>query len=197
TRDGGATWTNVAPNIAGAPAFSWVSSVEASSADAGTAWVAVDQHRMDDFASYAFVTRDFGETWTPVGHGLRGYVHVVREDPRQPGLLYAGTELGVFTSFDSGRSWTDLRLGLPHLAVRDLKVHPRDNDLVIATHARGFYVLDDVTPLQRLAEARARPVELFPPLPPVRPRAAAGVPAAAPAGVGRGYGRSPGITGYA
>ena len=168
TRDGGTTWTNVAPNIAGAPAFSWFASVQASDADPGRAWVAIDQHRMDDFASYAFVTNDYGRTWRRISNGLRGYVHIVLEDPRQPDLVYAGTELGVFASFDRGATWTDLRLGLPPLAVVDMKVHPRDNDLVIATHARGFYILDDVTPLQQLAQAANREVALFPPAPAVR-----------------------------
>jgi hypothetical protein len=89
---------------------------------------------------------------------------MVMEDPKQPSLLYAGTELGIFASFDRGASWTDLRLGLPPLAVVDMKVHPRDNDLVIATHARGFYILDDVTPLQRLSAARKQQVALFKPI---------------------------------
>lgn len=151
TRDGGKTWTNVAPRIADAPKFSWVSSISASAADAGTAYLTIDQHRLNDFAPYVFATTDYGQTWRKITIGLSGYAHVVKEDPKSPNLLYAGTELGVFASLDRGASWTDLRLGLPHLATVDLVVHPRDNDLVIATHARGFYVLDDVTPLQELA----------------------------------------------
>lgn len=151
TRDGGAHWTNVAPNIAGAPRFSWVSSISASNVAAGTAYVSIDQHRLNDFASYVFVTTDYGSTWRNLSTGLHGYAHVVLEDPREPALIYAGTELGIFASFNRGSTWTDLRLGLPHLAVVDIKVHPRDNDLVIATHARGFYILDDATPLQELA----------------------------------------------
>jgi photosystem II stability/assembly factor-like uncharacterized protein len=166
TRDGGKTWTNVAPNITGAPKFSWVSSISASAADPGTAYLTVDQHRLDDFAPYVFATTDFGRTWRRITTGLRGYAHVVLEDPKQPNLLYVGTELGVFASFDRGSTWNDLRLGLPPLAVVDMKVHPRDNDLVIATHARGFYVLDDVTPLQQFA-ASTSPV-LFKPMPTVR-----------------------------
>ncbi|HXH05949.1 MAG TPA: hypothetical protein VNI83_05090, partial [Vicinamibacterales bacterium] len=180
TRDGGRSWTNVAPNIAGAPRFAWVASIQASHAEAGTAYVAIDQHRLDDFAPYAFMTTDFGRTWRRIADGLRGYVHIVMEDPKVPTLLYAGTELGVFVSFDRGATWTDLRLGLPPLAVVDMKVHPRDNDLVIATHARGFYILDDATPLQELARlvAAAGPggrlpeAVLFPP-----PRATRYVPA--------------------
>lgn len=168
TRDGGKTWSNVAPNIAGAPRFSWVASIQASHADAGTAYLAIDQHRMDDFAPHAFMTSDHGRTWRNISAGLRGYVHIVMEDPKQPNLLYAGTELGIFASLDRGASWTDLRLGLPPLAVVDMKVHPRDNDLVIATHARGFYILDDVTPLQRLVEVRGRKAALFQPMPATR-----------------------------
>lgn len=168
TRDGGRRWTNVAPNIAGAPAFSWVSSVSASHADAGTAYITIDQHRLNDFAPYVFLTTDYGQTWRRISDGLRGYAHVVLEDPREPSLLYVGTELGIWASFDRGASWTDLRLGLPPLAVVDMKVHPRDNDLVIATHARGFYILDDASPLQQLARVRERPFALFDPMPPVR-----------------------------
>jgi photosystem II stability/assembly factor-like uncharacterized protein len=170
TRDGGKTWTNVAPNITGAPKYSWVSSISASKSSAGTAYISIDQHRLDDFAAYVFVTSDFGQTWRPIAKGLTGYIHVVKEDPKEPNLIYAGSELGMYASLDRGATWTDLRLGLPHLAVVDLVVHPRDNDLVIATHARGFYILDDVTPLQQVAAGRATgsgPV-LFPPMPAVR-----------------------------
>ena len=168
TRDGGKTWTNVSANIADLPRFAWVSSVAASGHRAGTAYLAVDQHRLDDFAPYAFMTTDFGKTWKKISSGLRGYVHIVKEDPKEATLLYAGTELGIFASFDGGEAWTDLRLGQPPLPVPDLVVHPRDNDLVIATHARGFYILDDVTPLQQLARAMREEAALFPPMVPVR-----------------------------
>jgi len=168
TRDGGAMWTNVAPYIAGAPAHAWFSRVTAWRREAGTAYVSIDNHRLDDFAPYAFVTHDYGRTWANIATGLRGYVHLVLEDPRQPQLLYAGTELGLFASFDGGARWTDLRLGLPPLPVYDIVVHPRDNDLVIATHARGFYILDDATPLQQLAGAMTGAVTLFPPVPATR-----------------------------
>jgi len=163
TRDGGGAWTNVAKNVKGLPAGAWVSTVNASPHDAGTAYVSVDQHRMDDFSPYAYKTTDYGKTWETISQGLKGYVHIVMEDPREPNLLYAGTELGVFVSFDRGGSWTDLRLGLPRLSVMDIKVHPRDNDLVIATHARGIYILDDVTPLQELARM-IKGIALFKPL---------------------------------
>jgi photosystem II stability/assembly factor-like uncharacterized protein len=170
TRDGGKTWKNVAPNIKEAPAFSWVSSISASKSNAATAYISIDQHRLDDFAPYVFVTNDYGTTWRRISDGLAGYIHVVKEDPKEPNLIYAGSELGMFASLDRGARWTDLRLGLPHLAVVDLVVHPRDNDLVIATHARGFYILDDVTPLQQMAASGfsvTRPI-LFPPMPAVR-----------------------------
>lgn len=163
TRDGGNTWTNVAPRIVGAPTPAYVSAIQASHVDPGTAYVAIDQHRLDDFAPYAFATTDYGRTWRPISEGLRGYVHIVVEDPKSPNLLYAGTELGVFASFDRGQNWTDLRLGLPRMSVMDIKVHPRDDDLVIGTHARGFFVLDDVTPLRGVAAALPQRVTLFPP----------------------------------
>ena len=164
TRDGGKSWTNVAPNITGAPKFSWVSSISASTVDAGTAYLTIDQHRLDDFKPYVFVTNDYGRSWRAISQGLRGYAHIVLEDAKSPNLLYVGTELGIWASFDKGVTWTDLRLGLPPLAVVDMKLHPRDNDLVIATHARGFYILDDVTPLQEMASpAAARSFSSAPP----------------------------------
>lgn len=168
TRDGGAHWTNVIKNIPGAPSAARVDAIRTSFHDAGRAYVAIDQHRLDDFKPYAFMTTDYGKTWKNIARGLNGYVHVIVEDPREPALLYAGTELGIFVSFDRGDHWTDLRMGLPRLSVVDMEVHPRDNDLVIATHARGFYVLDDVTPLQQLAGAMRTGVTLFKPMPPVR-----------------------------
>ena len=163
TTDGGARWTNVTPNV-GAPPNSWVPAIRASFADAGTAYMAMDRHQLDDMKPYAFVTTDYGKTWKSIAAGLNGYAHIVSEDPRNPDLLYAGTEFGIFASFDRGAHWTDLRLGLPHLPVVDLVVHPRDNDLVIASHARGFYILDDATPLQHLASAMEKEVALFPPM---------------------------------
>jgi photosystem II stability/assembly factor-like uncharacterized protein len=165
TRNGGKTWTNVVGNIQGLPPASWVSSVNTSYFSPGTAFVSLDRHQMNDFAPYAYVTHDYGKTWTKISNGLRGYVHIVAQDPRQRDLLYAGTELGFFASFDGGRDWTNLRLGLPPVPVRDLRVQPRFDDLVIATHGRGFYILDDATPLQQLAAAMQHPVTVFPPVP--------------------------------
>lgn len=165
SQDAGKTWKNVVGNIRGLPAQSWVSSVNASSFQAGTAFVSFDRHQMNDFGSYAYVTHDFGRTWARISSGLRSYVNVIAQDPRQANLLYAGTELGFFASFDGGRDWTDLRLGLPPVPVDDLRVQPRFDDLVIGTHGRGFYILDDATPLQQLAAAMSQKVTLFPPVP--------------------------------
>jgi len=163
THDGGQHWANVASNITGLSQEAWVTSISTSRRDEGTVYASFDRHQLDDFTPYIYVTRDSGKTWAKIVNGLHGYVHVVAEDPKQPNLLYAGTELGFFISFDAGQNWTDFRLGLPHLPVYDLKVHPRDNDLIIATHARGFYILDDATPLQQLADAMKQNVALFPP----------------------------------
>jgi photosystem II stability/assembly factor-like uncharacterized protein len=163
TTDGGAKWTNVVRNI-DAPPNSWVPAIQASNQDAGTAYLAMDRHQSNDMKPYAFLTTDYGKTWKNIANGLNGYVHIVMEDPKTPSLLYAGTEFGVYASFDRGDHWTDLRLGLPHLSVVDMVVHPRDNDLIIATHARGFYILDDITPLQQLSKSLDRKVAVFKPM---------------------------------
>jgi len=179
TRDAGATWSELSARLPGLPPESWISRVEASRHARGAAFVAVDRHRSDDMAPYVFATDDYGETWTAVSEGLPtpGYVHVVREDPRVPGLIYAGTELGVWASpppaagpAAGDRTWFSLRLGLPPVPVRDLLVHPRDNDLVLGTHGRGAWILDDVTPIQELARALSAPegVHLFTPRPATR-----------------------------
>ena len=148
TRDAGKHWQNITP--AGLKPWSKISLIEASLFDAGTAYVAVDRHRVDDFAPYIYITHDFGQHWTrtDAGIGPHSYVHVVRADPDRKGLLYAGTETGVSVSFDEGRHWQSLQLNLPTVAVRDLAVH--DDDLIAATHGRAFWILDDLTPLQQV-----------------------------------------------
>lgn len=165
TRNGGETWTNVIENIPGVPPYSWVPAVDASDHVAGTAYVVFDRHRNNDFGPYAYKTTDYGESWTNITSNLPqlGYLHIVKDDPVKANLLYAGTELGIFVSFDQGGHWVSLRQELPPVAVRDLVVHPRDNDLIIATHGRGFMVMDDVAPLQALADAVAAGVYLFDP----------------------------------
>jgi photosystem II stability/assembly factor-like uncharacterized protein len=169
TRDGGRAWNDVISNVQGLPPPARVSSVSASPAQPGTAYAAFDRHQWDDPRAYAFVTRDFGRTWRAISQGLTGYVHVVREDPRNGNVLYAGTERGLFVSFDAGSTWNDLRLGLPHVPIFDLQVHPRDNDLIVGSHGRGFYILDDLTPLQMWTQTvgGTRPY-LFAPMPAYR-----------------------------
>ena len=165
TRDGGSSWTNVAGNITGLPQAAWISRVEASHHQPGTAYISVDQHRLDDRTPYVFKTADYGRTWTSIAGDLppKHYVHVVREDPRNPELLYVGTELGIFASFSGGGEWTSLRRNLPPVAVRDMLIHPRDNDLIIGTHGRSAWILDDLTPLQDLTDAMAADAWLFEP----------------------------------
>jgi photosystem II stability/assembly factor-like uncharacterized protein len=170
TRDGGGHWTNVKGAVRGLPAFAWIASIDASRHRPGTAYVAVDHHRSDDFRPYVFRTDDYGATWTPLAAGLPqdDYVKVVREDPRNPDLLYAGMERGLDASWDAGRTWVSIRNNLPPVSVRDIQVHPRDGDLVIGTHGRGAWILDDPTPLRGLREAMSTGVYLFPPRAAVR-----------------------------
>ncbi|MGI9169588.1 MAG: WD40/YVTN/BNR-like repeat-containing protein, partial [Caulobacteraceae bacterium] len=169
TTDGGVHWINVTPK--GLPAWSKIGVVEPSHFDRRVAYIAVDRHRLDDFAPYLWRTRDGGRSWTPIVRclaegGVLNAVNVVREDPVRPGLLYAGTERGAFVSFDDGQDWAPLGAGLPVTSVRDIEVH--GDDLVIATHGRGFYVMDDIEPLRELAAGGAVGTRLFRPAPAVR-----------------------------
>jgi hypothetical protein len=164
TRDGGANWTNVRGNVPGVPDGIWVSRVEASHFTTGEAYLAFDGHRSDNVTPWVFKTTDFGETWVnitsnlPAGHVVR----VVREDLRNPDLLFAGTEFGLFVSIDDGESWSKFMNGMPTVPVYDLVIHPRDNDLIAGTHGRSIFILDDITPLQQLTlEVRARDGYLF------------------------------------
>lgn len=169
SRDGGKQWSNLTARGPGVPRFSPVSHVEPSRAAAATAYVAYDRHMFDDLRPYIFKTTDFGATWTDVTGNLPngGYVHVVREDPKTPNLVYAGTELGLFVSYTGGTTWQRAHLkNLPVVAVHDLLVHPTMNDLLLGTHGRAFWVLDDATPLQQMnAGVRAKAAHLFPPMP--------------------------------
>lgn len=169
TRDGGAHWDNVTPKALGA--WSKVGTVEPSHFDPEVAYVAIDRHRLDDFAPYIYRTRDGGRTWTSISTGLAdggvlNAVNVVREDPAQKGLLYAGTERGAFVSFDDGDHWQPLQNGLPRTSVRDITLH--DTDLVMATHGRGFYIMDDIAPLRALAADASAGGRLFAPAPAIR-----------------------------
>ncbi len=149
--DGGAHWSDVTPRAI--PPWSAISLIEPSPHRAAGAYVAVDRHKLDDIAPHAWKTNDDGRTWTSISAGLPmgAVVHVVREDPVRPGLLYAGTEAGVFVSFDDGGAWRPLQQGMPAAPVHDLTV--KGDDLVAATHGRSFYILDDVTPLRQAAPA--------------------------------------------
>jgi photosystem II stability/assembly factor-like uncharacterized protein len=151
TTDGGASWTNVTPPAL--TAWSRVTMIEGSAWDASTAWASVDRHQLQDFAPYIYRTRDMGRTWQPIVAGLPGdaYVHVVREDPKRKGMLVAGTERGAFVSFNDGDSWQRLQLNLPVTSVRDFQFH--GTDLVVGTHGRGIWVLDDISPLRQLDDA--------------------------------------------
>lgn len=165
TRDGGKTWTNVIGRIPGAPKGAWVSRIEASRAGAGTAYVAIDDHRRGDLAPHLWRTRDFGATWESlVTEDLEGYVWVVVEDPVNPDLLFLGTEWGLWLTLDGGKRWARFEGGIPkRVAVHDLVVHPREGDLVVGTHGRGIFILDDLTPIRALtAETLAKDVALLP-----------------------------------
>jgi photosystem II stability/assembly factor-like uncharacterized protein len=174
TRDGGTHWENVVGNVPGVPKNAWVNWVQASRFAAGTAYVAFDRHTFGDMAPYVYATTDFGKTWraliTPaMTKDVRGYAHVIKEDVADPQLLFLGTELGLWISVDGGTHWAQFKGGhIPAVAVRDLAVQPRDNDLVLATHGRGIWIVDDVTPLRHLtpellaqdaAFVSARPVQ--------------------------------------
>jgi len=158
TRDAGKTWTNVTGNVTGVPANTWVSFVEAGHFDEGTAYVTFDGHMLGDMRSYVYRTRDFGKTWealAPTVSGqatsdLRGYAHVVREDTVNPNLVFLGTEFGLYVSLDAGASWGKMSSSLPPVGVRDIAIHPREADLIIATHGRGIYIVDDIIPLRKL-----------------------------------------------
>ena len=156
TSDDGKTWTNLIKNVRGLAANSPVSHVEPSRTNAQTAYVSFDRHMFDDFRPYIFKTTDGGKSWNAVAGNLppKAYVQVVREDPTNPSLIYAGTELGLFASYSGGREWIPLNLkNLPHVSVHDIVVHPRENDLILATHGRSVFIYDDATPIQRMTPA--------------------------------------------
>ena len=165
TTDGGRKWENVTKNVKGVAANSPVSHVEPSRTNANTAYVAFDRHMLDDLKPYIFKTSDGGKSFTNITGNLPeiGYVHVVREDPKNPNLLYAGTELGLWASYNGGNSWVELNLkNLPKVAVHDVIVHPRDNDLILGTHGRSVWILDDATPIQKMnSEVMAKDAHLF------------------------------------
>ncbi len=153
TTDGGKNWTNLAKNVTGLPANSPVSHVEPSRTNANTAYVAFERHMFADFKPYIFKTTDGGKSWTQISGNLpaNAYVQIVREDPKNTNLLYAGTELGLFASYDGGAKWLPLNLkNLPNVSVHDIVVHPRENDLILATHGRSIWIFDDATAIQQM-----------------------------------------------
>ena len=154
TRDGGKTWSNVTANITGLPKNAWVTSIDAGHFDEGVAYASFDMHTFGDMHPYAYRTGDYGKTWTSVVAAdapVKGYAHVIREDLVNNDLLFLGTELGLWITLDGGKQWAQYKGGdLPNVAVRDIAIHPRDNDLVIATHGRGIWIVDDITPLRAL-----------------------------------------------
>src|SRR5438046_6214218 len=143
----GQHWSNITPKM---PEWSTIDLIEPAPYDGNSAYVAVDRHKLDDFKPYIFKTADLGKTWSSIVRGIPdgAYVHAVREDPKRKGLLYAGTELGIFVSFDDGVHWRPLQLNLPVTPIHDLVV--KDDDLVVATHGRSFWVLDNLTPLRQV-----------------------------------------------
>ncbi len=169
TRNEGLTWSDVSPR--GLPPWSMISLIDASAHDVATAYAAIDRHQMDDITPHIYRTHDFGKTWTKITNGIpaTAYVHVVREDPIRKGLLFAGTETGVYVSFNDGELWQPLQLNLPVTAVRDLVV--KGQDLVVATHGRSFWILDDISPLRELSsQTIAASVHLFHPATAIRIR---------------------------
>ncbi|HLM54947.1 MAG TPA: hypothetical protein VK422_02395 [Pyrinomonadaceae bacterium] len=172
TTDGGKNWRNVIKNVPNLPAGSPVSHVEPSRKDPDTVYASFDRHMLDDRRPYVYRSQDGGRTWQNVTGNLPAdaYVWVVREDPKNPRLIYAGTELGLYASYNGGGQWASLALkNLPKVAVHDIVVHPRDNDLILATHGRGLWVLDDATPVQQMTpQMAAQDAHLFDVRPAVR-----------------------------
>lgn len=170
TQDGGKTWTNVADRVPNVPRNTWVPHIEASTFDAGTAYIVFDNHRRSDWKTYVFKTDDFGKHWTSLTRHdptestdrIWGYALTIVQDPVKKGLLFLGTEFGLFVSFDDGGIWTRWANGYPTVSTMALIVHPRDYDLVIGTHGRAAYILDDIRPLRSITkELFEEPLHLF------------------------------------
>jgi hypothetical protein len=167
TRDGAKTWTNVVGHVPGLGKNSWVSTIEASRFDAATAYATFDRHSFGDMKPYAYKTTDYGQTWTPlaaVESGVRGYAHVIKEDIVNRNVLFLGTEFGLFISVDGGQKWAQYKgSDFPSVPVDDLVVQPREGDLVVATHGRGIWVVDDISPLRALTpEVMGQEAKLLP-----------------------------------
>ena len=168
TRDGGKTWTNVTKNLPNFPEWGTVDNIEPSRYDAGTAYLTVDGHQVNFRDPFVYKTTDYGKTWAlitnGIPHNMVSYAHCVREDPLRKGLLYLGTEGGLYISFDDGKNWQPLQSGLPHAPVYWVTVQERFHDLAVATYGRGFYILDDITALEQLSTSvTAEKAHLFAP----------------------------------
>ena len=170
SQNGGETFVNVYGNIPGAPKpYALISRIEPSHFDPGTAYVAVDAHKTDDWKPYLFKTTDFGKTWTSVAGNLpaRGNVNALREDYDNPNLLFVGTEFGLYVTLDGGKDWKKFMYNMPNVRVDDILIHPRDRDLIVATHGRSIWIADDITPLEQMKSAPANDLALFDPRPAV------------------------------
>ena len=170
SQDGGTTFTNVMGNVPGVKGAIQVTRIEPSHFDAAAAYVALDNHRNDDWKPYIFKTTDYGKTWTAVAGNLPalGHVNALKEDYDNPNLLFAGTEFGLYATVDGGRDWKKFSNGLPSVRIDDLLIHPRDRDLIVATHGRSFWIADDITPLEQLHKAGNASLVLFDPRPAVQ-----------------------------
>ena len=168
TRDGGKQWENVTPK--NMPEWIQINSLDASSHKGGTAYVAGTMYKSDDFKPYLYKTGDYGKTWKKITNGIPdgAFTRVIREDPNRQGLLYAGTETGMYVSFDDGENWQSLQLNLPVVPITDLAVHKRDNDLVAATQGRSFWVIDDLNVVHQIQDAIRADAYLFKPEPAYR-----------------------------
>jgi photosystem II stability/assembly factor-like uncharacterized protein len=170
TRDGGQHWTNVTGNVQGVGKAPWVSWVEASRYAEGTAYATFDRHMYGDMKPYLYKTTDYGQNWTalPVQeNGIRGYAHVIREDNVNPNLLFLGTEFGLWISVDGGQRWAQYKgSNFPAVAVRDIFIHPRTSDLILATHGRGIWIVDDISPMRALTPETMAEYAEFLPIPP-------------------------------
>ena len=167
TRDGGTTWTNLTANVPGLPKWSTISNIEPSKFDAGTAYMSVDAHLINDRDPYIYRTTDFGRTWTRISGDIPksvfSYVHVVRQDPVRKGMLYAGTENALYVSLNDGASWMEINGSLPHAPVSWIEIQGHFHDLVVSTYGRGFYIADDISYLRSMADSvAAKPVALLP-----------------------------------
>ncbi|HYY41860.1 MAG TPA: hypothetical protein VE775_03945, partial [Pyrinomonadaceae bacterium] len=191
TRDGGKNWANVTPPKAIMPEWIQINSLDASAHDAGTAYVAATMYKWDDYRPYLYKTSDYGKTWTKITTGIpdNAFTRVIREDPNRRGLLYAGTETGLYVSFDDGAHWQLLQLNLPVVPITDLTIHKREQDLIAATQGRSFYILDDLPVLYQLAAAGGpnalNETRLFKPEDNYRMEGGGGFPLPATATIGR------------